>query len=270
MNFSLKLPEARNHPIFFAITTLIVLFLSVTSLIVLIVSFGVSEIIVFPPEEFTLNWYYAITQRSYYVDAFLHSVFVATFNTVLAIPIGILTAYGLNRYDIRFESTIHIYLLLPFTIPLVVSGVILLIIYGEIGWMGELWAVGLALTIINIPFMIWSVSSSVNAFDPTLEDAAQSLGAEELQTFLYVTLPSLMPGVITGSLLMFMLGLNEFVVSLIVTTNETITLPVQIFSAIRGNISPEVAAISSVYVILAVFAIIIADRLIGIERFLYT
>jgi len=117
--------------------------------------------------------------------------------------------------------------------------------------------------------MIWSVSSSVNAFDPTLEDAAQSLGAEEIQTFRYVTLPALMPGIISGSLLMFMLALNRFVVSLIITTTATETLPVAIYGAIRGNISPQIAAVSSVYVIIAVVAIVVADRLVGLDRFLH-
>ncbi|MFB6254682.1 MAG: ABC transporter permease [Halobacteriaceae archaeon] len=263
--------QARSdHPYLFAFTLLEIVFLTLPSLIILVVSFGASRIITFPPTSFTLKWYLSLASHPTYVTAFTHSVFVATFCTVLSIPIGVLTAIGLNRYDIRFEHTIQLYLLLPFTIPLVVSGVILLILFGRIGWIGELWAVGLALTIINIPFMIWSVASSVNSFDPTLENAAQTLGAEQLQTFLYVTLPALMPGVISGALLMFMLGLNEFVVSLIITTNKTVTLPVAIYSSIRGNISPQIAAISSVYVIIAIIAIIVADRLVGLERFLHT
>jgi len=118
--------------------------------------------------------------------------------------------------------------------------------------------------------MIWSVASSVNAFDPTLEDAAQSLGAEEIQTFRYVTLPALMPGVISGALLMFMLALNEFVVRLIITTTETETLPVAIYGAIRGNISPQIAAVASIYVLIAIAAIVVADRLVGLERFLHS
>lgn len=259
-----------EYPILTVIAFFEILLLTLPSLIILVVSLGGGEIISFPPDQLSLRWYASLLSESGYVTAFTHSLYVATFCTLVSIPIGILTAIGLHRYDIRFEHGFHIYLLLPFTIPLIVSGIILLFIYGRLGWMGELWAVGLALTIINLPFMIWSVSSSVNAFDPELEDAARSLGAENLQTFFHVTLPSLMPGVISGALLMFMLGLHEFVVSLIITTNETVTLPVEIYSAIRGNISPQIAAISSVYVLVAILGILIANRLVGLERFLHS
>ena len=259
-----------DHPYLTAFTVFELVFLILPSLIILVVSLGSGEIISFPPTELSLQWYASLLDQPQYVQPFVNSVIVATFCTAISIPIGIVTALGLNRYDIRFEDGIQIYLLLPFTVPLVVSGFIFLIIFGRLGWIGQLWAVGLGLTIINIPFMIWSVASSVNAFDPTLEDAARSLGAEEIQTFFKITLPSLMPGVISGALLMFMLALNEFIVSLIITVTETETLPVAIYGAIRGNISPQIAAVSSVYVLVAIVAIVVADRLVGLERFLHT
>ncbi len=259
-----------DHPYLTAFTVFELVFLILPSLIILVVSLGSGEIISFPPTELSFQWYASLLDQPQYVQPFVNSVIVATFCTAISIPIGIVTALGLNRYDIRFEDGIQIYLLLPFTVPLVVSGFIFLIIFGRLGWIGQLWAVGLGLTIINIPFMIWSVASSVNAFDPTLEDAARSLGAEEIQTFFKVTLPSLMPGVISGALLMFMLALNEFIVSLIITVTETETLPVAIYGAIRGNISPQIAAVSSVYVLVAIVAIVVADRLVGLERFLHT
>lgn len=259
-----------DHPYLTAFTVFELVFLILPSLIILVVSLGSGEIISFPPTELSFQWYVSLLDQPQYVQPFVNSVIVATFCTAISIPIGIVTALGLNRYDIRFEDGIQIYLLLPFTVPLVVSGFIFLIIFGRLGWIGQLWAVGLGLTIINIPFMIWSVASSVNAFDPTLEDAARSLGAEEIQTFFKVTLPSLMPGVISGALLMFMLALNEFIVSLIITVTETETLPVAIYGAIRGNISPQIAAVSSVYVLVAIVAIVVADRLVGLERFLHT
>mgnify|MGYP006277376513 FL=1 len=259
-----------DHPYLTAFALIELIFLVLPSLIILVASLGAGEIISFPPDELSLRWYFSLLGEGEYIQPFINSVMVATICTIISIPIGLSTAIGLNRYDIRFEHGIQLYLLLPFTVPLVVSGFILLILFGRIGWIGNIWAVGLALTIINIPFMIWSVASSVNSFDPTLENAARSLGAEEIQTFRHVTLPALMPGVISGSLMMFMLALNEFIVSLIITISDTETLPVAIYSAIRGNISPQIAAISSVYVIAAIIAIIIADRLVGLDKFLHS
>jgi len=265
---SLRRRFGTDYPLLQWVVFLEVLFLALPTLIILVASFGGGDIITFPPENLSAKWYVSLLSNQDYIDAFANSVLVATFCTALAIPAGVLTAVGLNRYDIRFENTIRLYLLLPFTIPLVVSGVILLILFGRLGWINQLWAVGLALTVINLPFMIWSVSSSVNGLDPMLENAARNLGAGRFQTFLHVTLPAILPGIISGSLLMFILGLNEFVVSLIITTPQTRTLPVQIYSAIRGNISPEIAAVSSIYVVIAIVAILVADRTVGLDQFL--
>jgi putative spermidine/putrescine transport system permease protein len=104
--------------------------------------------------------------------------------------------------------------------------------------------------------------------DENLEYAAQNLGAEGLQTFIYVTLPALMPGIITGSLIMFILGFNEFIVSLLITTIHNMTLPVKIYNSIRAVIEPTLAAISSVYIVLAMSVIWVLDRVIGLEEFL--
>lgn len=261
---------AGRYPLLTAVVLLEVAFLSLPTLIILVTSFGGGETIAFPPESYTLQWYLQIPAADPFVTAFVHSAIVAAYSTALAIPVGVTTSLALNRYDIRLENLVQVYLLLPFTVPLVVSGVMLLILFGELGWIGSLWAVGLAITVINIPFMIWSVTASVNSLDPGLEAAAKSLGAEEIHTFLYVTLPSIVPGVITGALLMFVLALNEFLVSLFITTSKTVTLPVKLYSAIRGDVSPFLAAVSSIYVLVALLAIVVADRLVGIERFLHS
>ncbi len=156
----------------------------------------------------------------------------------------------------------------PFMIPLVVSGIIFTTIFGQLQIYGETWTIGLALTIINLPFMLWSVNSRVNAIDKETENAAKNLGAEELQTFVYVTFPKLLPGIITGALIMFTLGLNEFVVSLLITTRDTVTLPVMLYTAIRSDISPLIAAIASIYILIAIVAVLAVDKVASLEDFL--
>lgn len=257
-----------NRPIVTTIVAVQIVFLLLPTLIVLAGSFHPGEIIRFPPDGLSLRWYAALPKQGEFVAAFWRSVYVAVFCTLFSIPVGILTGLGLIRYDLRFKQFLQLYFLLPFTVPLIVSGTILLIIFGEIGVLGQLWTVGLALTIINIPFMIWSVTARVNALDSELHDAAQNLGAEELQTFLHVTIPAILPGVVSGALLMFILGLNEFLVSLLITTPDIVTLPVVIYTSIRADISPLIAAVASVYVIVAVVAVILADRVVGLEELL--
>jgi putative spermidine/putrescine transport system permease protein len=122
--------------------------------------------------------------------------------------------------------------------------------------------------VINLPFMIWAVLASANALDPDLENAAANCGAPPLQTFLTVTLPAVTPGVITGALIMFVLAFNEFLVSLLLTDANIVTLPVSIYNSIRNIITPDLAAVSVVYIAMAAVAIAVLDRLVGLEVFL--
>jgi putative spermidine/putrescine transport system permease protein len=257
-----------KNPLISAIVIIEVIYLLLPTLIVFVVSFQAGDLIKFPPDNLSLEWYVQIPREDRFISSFFRSIIVATGSTLVSIPIGILTGIGLIRYKIRFRNVFQVYFLLPFTVPLVVTGTVLLIILGRAGLIGQMWTVILGLTIINLPFMIWSVASRVNALDQTLEDAAKSLGAEEVQTFIYITLPMLMPGVITGSLVVFVLGLNEFLVSLIITTNEIVTLPVVIYTSIRQNLSPLLASVASIYVIVAFLSVIITDKLVGLEEFL--
>ena len=187
---------------------------------------------------------------------------------LLSIPVGVLAALATTRYRLRFGQAIQIYLLLPFTIPLVVSGLGMMVFFGEIRILGALWPVGVALCVINLPFMIWAVSAAIGGLDPELEYAAASCGAQPVQVFFTVTLPAIMPGVITGALLMFILAFNEFLVSLFLTDSRIVTLPVQIYNSIRAVITPDLAAVSVVYIIIALVAIWVLDRLVGLDIFL--
>jgi putative spermidine/putrescine transport system permease protein len=181
-----------------------------------------------------------------------------------------MAAYGIMRYNIRLKKPIQAYFLLPFIVPLVASGMVLYIIYIQIGLIGNTSIVGFTLALVMFPLMFWTISSSVNSLDPTLEYAAKNLGAEELQTFLFVTLPLIAPGIVSGSLLVFIICMNEFVVSLFVTTPSTVTLPVMLYNSIKESISPFLSAVSVIYIVLACLAIAVFDRYIGLERFFHS
>lgn len=241
------------------------LFLALPTLIVLVASFTAGDVIDFPPEGFSLRWYGALLDQPAFLDAFLRSFEVAVVCTALSLPAGTLAAIALVRYRVRFVHALQVYLLLPFTIPLIVSGIGMMLVFGELRILGQLWPVGIAACVINIPFMIWAVSGSVNALDPDLENAAANCGAPPLQTFLTVTLPAVMPGVITGSLIMFILAFNEFIVSLLLTDARIVTLPVLIYNSIRSILTPDLAAVSVVYIVIALIAIWALDRLVGLD-----
>ena len=254
--------------VLWALTGFSLVTLSAPTLVVLGASFTAGNIIAFPPDGLSVRWYAAVAGASDLRQAFLRSLYVALVCTLVAIPAGTLAGIALARYRVRFERPIQIYLLLPFTIPLIGSGIGLMLLFGEMGILGRLWPVGIACCLINLPFMIWAVTASANALDPDLENAAANCGAPPIQTFLLVTLPAVMPGIITGSLLMFILALNEFLVSLLLVDARIVTLPVQIYNSIRSIITPDLAAVSVVFIGAAAVAIIIIDRLVGLDLFL--
>jgi putative spermidine/putrescine transport system permease protein len=242
--------------------------LALPTLVILGASFTEGNMIVFPPEGFSLKWYDKVLGSEPLREAFLRSLWVSLICTAAGVPAGAFAALAMARFRLRFAGALQIYLLLPFTIPLIASGIGLMLFFGEIGILGDLWPVGIACAVINLPFMIWAVLASVNGLDPDLENAAANCGAPPLQTFLTVTLPAVMPGVITGGLLLFVLAFNEFLVSLLLTDANTVTLPVSIYNSIRSIITPDLAAVSVVYIAVAGVAIVLLDRLVGLEVFL--
>lgn len=263
----MSFPSAKSI-LLWTVVVFDLVFLALPTLIVLITSVTAGDIISFPPEGFSLRWYQALLAREDLQGAFFRSLYVSVLSTAIAIPAGALTAIAMIRYRIRWSTLLQIYFMLPFTVPLVVSGVSMMILFGERGVLGQIWPVGLGLCIINLPFMIWAVSASVNKLDRELEDAAANCGAPPIQTFFTITIPAVMPGIITGSLLMFVLSVNEFVVSLFLVDRRIITLPVQIFLSVRDVVTPDVAAVSVVYVLIALFGIWVLDRVVGLDIFL--
>ena len=240
-------------------------FLAVPTLVVIVVSFTSGNMVAFPPEGFSLRWYGVLLTRPEFLAALGRSLWVGLICTVLAIPAGTLAALALARWRIRFPTALQLYLLLPFTVPLVVSGIALMLLFGRIGILGSVWPVGVAACVINLPFMIWAVAASVNHLDPDLENAAMNCGAPPTHTFFTVTLPAVAPGILTGALVMFILAVNEFLVSLMLVDARIVTLPVLVYNAIRNIITPDLAAVSVVYLLIATAAIWLLDRLVGLD-----
>jgi len=254
--------------IFWSLVWFSVLILSLPTIIVVGASFTAGNIISFPPDGFSLKWYEKIALARDLRHAFVRSLIVSIICLAVSLPVGTLAGIALTRYRLRFASALQIYLLLPFTIPLIGSGIGMMLLFGSWGILGNLWPVGTAVAVINLPFIIWSVSSSAAVLDQDLELAAANCGAGRIETFLHVTLPGVMPGVITGGLLMFVLAMTEFLVSLLLTDARTVTLPVQIYNNVRSIITPDLAAVSSVFVVIALAAVWLLDRLVGLEIFL--
>lgn len=239
------------------------------TLLVLFLSFSGDAGLRFPPTSFSLDPYGVVLGPGIYRDALVRSLLVGLMATALSVACGVPAALALYKHRVRLAPMISAYLSLGFATPLVVSGFAFLLLAYQIGQFGELWPTAVALAVVNFPFLLFTLASAVNIADPVLEEAADTLGADRVKTFLFVSFPLILPGVIAGTLLVFVLSITEFMVSLILATTANATLPVVIFSGLRGALAPHLAAAAGVYVLIALVVIFAMSRVRSIERFLF-
>jgi spermidine/putrescine transport system permease protein len=206
-------------------------------------------------EGFTLQWYGELLRNQEVLEAARNSLTVAFVSTLVATVIGTLAALALQRY--RFpgytlaESTLYI----PVIIPEVVMGIALLAFFAQAGVRLGLGTITLAHIAFCIPFVTLVVRARLHGFDRSIEEAAMDLGANELTTFRRITLPTILPGVISGALLAFTLSLDDYVITYFTAGPGSTTLPLRVFSMVRFAVTPEVNALSTLWV-LTVFLIL--------------
>jgi spermidine/putrescine transport system permease protein len=211
-------------------------------------------------EGFTLHWYGELLRDQEVLTATQNSLIVAFSSTIVATVIGTLAAMALQRY--RFpgytlsESTLYI----PVIIPEVVMGISLLVFFSLIRFPLGLESITLAHIAFNIPFVALVVRARLHGFDKSIEEAAMDLGANEFTTFWRVTLPTIMPGVLSGALLAFTLSLDDYVITFFTAGPGSTTLPLRIFSMVRFAVTPKVNALSTVWV-LSVFVLLLIGQI---------
>jgi putative spermidine/putrescine transport system permease protein len=238
-------------------------------LIVIIVSVSGDERLIFPPESYSLNPYRALLGNDAIRGALSRSLIVGVQVVLLSLFVGVPATIALVRYEFRFRFSLAMYLILGVATPLIASAFAFLVLFTKAGVLGSLWPISVGITVVNLPFLMFSVASSLASLDPRLEEAAATLGAEQVQTFLFVTLPGIMPGILSGTIMVFVLGISEFVISLLLSTVSIQTLPIAMFASLRGPPPPEVAAAAGLYVVAALAVVLTLTSLKSTEQFFY-
>jgi spermidine/putrescine transport system permease protein len=212
-------------------------------------------------EGFTLSWYQELFRNQQILLAIRNSLTIALVSTIVATIIGTLAALALQRY--RFpgytltESTLYI----PVIIPEVVMGISLLVFFSLIGVRLGLGTITLSHIAFSIPFVALVVRARLHGFDKSIEEAAMDLGANELTTFWRVTLPTILPGVLSGALLALTLSLDDYVITYFTAGPGSTTLPLRIFSMVRFAVTPEVNALSTIWVA-TVFLVLLIGQMV--------
>lgn len=247
-------------------SVMVLIFLLAPLLVVVAISFTSSDFLSFPPQGFSLKWYQVIIDNPLYIDAFWLSIQIASLGTFIAVCLGVPASIILKRKRFFGSQLISSLFLSPLILPTIVLGVAILQYASALGIARSFGALLAGHIILIIPYIVRATLVSLSHFDLSAEEAAQDLGATTFETFRFVTLPQIKPGVIAGSLLGFVISWINVEVSIFNPTSSGITLPVRIFNQVQGTVDPSMAAISAITIYFAIATVFALDYFIGIEK----
>ena len=261
------------------ICALIFLFLIAPILVVIPLSFNAEpfftfteRMLAFDPEGYSLRWYDTLLtfghlnadaprdwawwaqawEQSTWIQVTKNSLIIGVFATIVATVLGTLAALGLSRPDMPYRKAIMAILISPMIVPLIITATGLFFFYSRTGLAGTYTGIILAHATLGIPFVIITVTATLVGFDQSLNRAAASLGASPATTFFRITLPLILPGVISGALFAFVTSFDEVVVVLFVAAFDQQTIPRQMWNGIREQLSPAILAVATILVIVSI------------------
>ena len=245
------------------------IFLYAPILLLPLFAFNDSTIIAFPLDSFTTKWFAELTTVSALHDALWNSLFIAVTSAILATTLGMFAARASTRYRFPGKAGIMGLIMLPLVLPEIIVAVSLLVVIVQVfGLPLAQWSVIGAHTLICTPFCIAILNASFSNLDPALEEAAYDLGETKWSTFRLITLPLVMPGIISSLLISFTISLDEFIIAFFLTGSQP-TLPVYIWGLLRfpGQI-PIVMALGTILVLASITLLTIAEyfRRRGVAR----
>ena len=267
------------HYTFRTICGLIFFFLIAPLIVIIPLSFNAVPFFTFTPEMlsldpagYSLQWYEDFFTNDNWHGAVKNSFIIAVFATLIATTLGTIGALGLSRSQMPYKSAIMAVLISPMIVPLIISAAGMYFFYSKIGLASTHLGVILAHAALGTPFVVITVTATLVGFDQSLIRAAYNLGASPTVTFFKVIVPLILPGVISGALFAFITSFDEVVVILFVGSYEQRTIPWQMFSGIREQISPTILAVATMLIMVSILLLTSlelirrrAERLRGIK-----
>lgn len=206
---------------------------------------------------FTTQWYGKLFSNSALISSLWYSILIAILSTVISVFIGTIGALGLKKYEFKGKKVINNMLYIPIIVPEIVLAVALLIIFMKIGLSLGMGSILIGHCTFCIPYAVVTIKGRISGDNDTLEEASMDLGANRIQTFLRVTLPTIFPGVMSAAFLSFTLSFDDVVMSNMLAGARQSTLPVLILSMNKSGITPDVNALTTIMVLVIVTAMIL-------------
>lgn len=250
------------------IVSAVVVFLVGPLIVVTVASFNANQFLDFPVTEFSGKWYTALITERQWRSAVMNSLKIAVPAAALAVLIALPMAWVLSRWRSRLASVFLALGVLPFMLPPVISAVGALVLWNELGSPGQIENVIIAHGVFFSSIPLITITLGIAGIDESINEAATTLGANARTSFLTVTLPLLVPSIVTGYVAAFVLSLNEYIIAFMVAGFTVETLPIKIFNALRYGFTPTIAAVSVVFTVLSLGVLTILARFGSIDQLL--
>jgi ABC-type spermidine/putrescine transport system permease subunit II len=228
------------------------------TIIVIATSFTEGSIISFPPRGFSLRWFEEVLTSRQWLGALQNSLITGLIAAVISMLVGISLAMAAARGTMIPRTGLTTFALMPMLVPLVVIAIGVYLAFVQIGFYGNVVALGVAHSLLGIPFVFINVLAALTNLDPRVEEAARVSGASYPKTLVRVTVPQILPAALVGSLFAFISSWDEVVVAVFLTTPGFKTIPVMIWGQVREGLEPSTSAVSTILTVvtLLVFGVV--------------
>jgi len=255
-----------GHALFIGFVALAYVFLMLPIVVVVIASLNSGAYLKFPPDGISLRWYGEFLRNQPFLHAMYVSLRVAAISTVFATVIGTLAAVYYVKFAMRRRQALRLVLIAPMLLPEILTAIALLLYYYSIG-IGTKTLAGLQLghILVTMPYVFLNVTAALGNMNPSLEEAARSLGATPTTAFRRISLPLMKQGVMNGAMFAFIISFDTFSISLLLKGVDTMTLPIQLFEYLQWNFDPTAAAVSTLSIIVTAAVVLLTDRLVGLR-----
>lgn len=257
---------SRNGPLAILFHALFIAFMLAPLIVVCLVAFTPEGYLSLPGKVWSLRWFRAIFDYPEFLRAFRDSLWLAALSSTFAILLAVPAALAIARHRFPGRDAMTALFMSPLMVPHVVLGIAFLRFFTQIGLSGTFLGLVLSHIIVILPFALRLVLAASYGMDRRIEDAAVSLGASHATVFRRVTLPLILPGVVSGWLLAAINSFDEVTMTVFIASPATTTLPVRMFLYIQDNIDPLIAAVSACLIALTAVLLIALDRLFGLDR----
>ena len=270
------------HYFYLTICGSVFFFLIAPLFVILPLSFNAEQYIHFSakmlaldPEGFSLRWYEDMIYgtKNPWGLATKNSLFIAFFATIGSTILGTVAALGLSSRHMPYKAAFMALLISPMIVPLIISGTAIFFFMAKVGLAATHTGIILSHIILGTPFVVITVTATLSGFDHSVTRAAASLGSNPVNTFMKITLPLIMPGVISGALFAFVTSFDEVVVVLFLAGLENTTIPIQMWVGLREQLSPTIMAVATCLIVMSTLILVTAEllrrrseRLRGINR----